>query len=486
MSISSALSNAYSGLTATSRAAEAVSNNVSNALTEGYSRQIVDPKAVTLAGNGAGVRLDGVVRAEDVVLTSARRRAEATMANASNISDGLGRLTGLLGEPGDETALASRVSAFENSLASAQSAPDSVALQQSVLIAAKSLAGSFNRISLETTRIRVDADAQISREVAVVNSSLKQIEGLNAEIRMFAQSGRSVAALEDQRQMLVDKVNSIIPIRQSKVDAGEIAIFTTGGEILLNGSAREIGFTPTAMMTPDMTLASGALSGLTVNGIPVAIGVDGGTLEGGSLAAHFQIRDTLAPELNQQVDALARDLVERFQDPTVDPTLAVGAAGLFTDDGAAFAVVDEVGLAGRLSVNGLVDPAVGGELWRIRDGIGAVTPGYSGDPTHLVRLSDALTALRPVTPNMGLSAPMSNVGFAEEITSFWASESTTQQDDVAFKVGRFEALRGEELNATGVDTDSELQNLLVIEQAYAANARVISVIDNLMNRLLEI
>ncbi len=486
MSISSALSNAYSGLTTTSRAAETVSNNVSNALTEGYSRQIVDPKAVVLAGNGAGVRLDGVTRAEDVVMTSARRRAEAAMANSADIASAMTRLASVLGQPGDEGALASRIVAFENSLSTAQSAPDSVALQQHILVSAKSLAASFARISMETTRVRVDADATIAREVATVNSSLKQIEGLNAEIRVFALSGRSVAALEDQRQMLVDKVNSIIPIRQSKVSEGEIALYTTGGEILLNGSARELGFTHTGMMTPEMTLASGALSGLTVNGKPVTIGEDGGPLEGGSLAANFKVRDTLAPEMYQQVDALARDLIERFQDPTVDPTLGVGDAGLFTDDGSAFAVIDEVGLARRLAVNTLVDPLVGGELWRIRDGLGAVTPGYSGDATHFVRMTDALNAIRPETPNMGLSAPMSNAGFAEEITSFWASESADRQGDLAYKVGQYDTLRGEELNATGVDTDREMQNLLVIEQAYAANARVISVIDGLMNTLLEI
>ena len=46
-------------------------------------------------------------------------------------------------------------------------------------------------------------------------------------------------------------------------------------------------------------------------------------------------------------------------------------------------------------------------------------------------------------------------------------------------------LRIEELHATGVDTDKEMQTLLVVEQAYAANARVISVLDGLMKKLLE-
>jgi flagellar hook-associated protein 1 len=37
-----------------------------------------------------------------------------------------------------------------------------------------------------------------------------------------------------------------------------------------------------------------------------------------------------------------------------------------------------------------------------------------------------------------------------------------------------------------VDTDAELQDLMLIEQHYAANARVMTVVDELMQRLLNI
>ena len=47
------------------------------------------------------------------------------------------------------------------------------------------------------------------------------------------------------------------------------------------------------------------------------------------------------------------------------------------------------------------------------------------------------------------------------------------------------ALRELELSK-GVDTDAELQDLMLIEQHYAANARVMTVVDELMQRLLNI
>jgi len=42
------------------------------------------------------------------------------------------------------------------------------------------------------------------------------------------------------------------------------------------------------------------------------------------------------------------------------------------------------------------------------------------------------------------------------------------------------------LSETGVDIDSQMQDLLAIEQAYAANARVIEIANQMMQKLMEI
>lgn len=485
MSISSALNNAYSGLSAMARSAETVSNNVSNAMTEGYSRQQVEYKAAVLGSQGSGVRIEGISRSEDILATQVRRRAAADYANISTRADAMARLAGALGEPGDPGALAVQHAAFEDALTMAISAPDSVALQQGILLSAKSVAATFNQISTEVNRVRIDADASIAKDVDTVNVSLKQIESLNAEIRMLSLSGRNVSALEDQRQIAVDRVNAIIPIRQTPTENGEIAIFSQGGEVLLNGPARTLEFTQTYLISPSMTLASGALSGLSINGKPIDVGASGRSIEGGSLSANFLIRDTIAPDFQTRLDALSVDLIERFQDPLVDTSLTAGDAGLFTDAGAAFNPINKIGVSGRITVNALVDPASGGSTWRLRDGLGALTQGISGESIQLIRMANALGDIRLAPASLGLSIAMSSTGFAEEITSYWASESGRSEEEKAYSQSVQSLLRTEELHATGVDTDKEMQSLLVIEQAYAANARVISVLDGLMKKLLE-
>ena len=74
---------------------------------------------------------------------------------------------------------------------------------------------------------------------------------------------------------------------------------------------------------------------------------------------------------------------------------------------------------------------------------------------------------------------------ASEIASFFAGRGARSDESRAYLVGRQATLSEQETHAVGVDTDGELQSLMLVEQTYAANARVLSVIDDLMKLLLE-
>lgn len=485
MSISAAISNAYSGLTSVSRMAETVSNNISNAMNENYARREVNTDQRVVAGVGMGVRVTSIDRAMDLLATSSRRAHGASYGHANTLSNATSRMAASLGVPGDAGALGSRMLSFENALRSAADNPASAPAREKVLAEAGGLTQSLKSISTQTMAVRMEADAQIATQVRSVNVALKKIEAVNNEIRLRQGSGNT-AALEDVRKKLIDEVSSIIPIKQISRQGGVIALYSEGGAALIDGQANELGFTATPTITPDMTLASGALSGLTLNGRPMSIGTGTGQLEGGTLAAAFNVRDVLTPEFNARIDAVARDLVERFQSPSTDPSLAPGDAGLFTDNGAAFAPVNELALAQRLEINAAVDPSQGGDLWRLRDGINAVVQGPAGDDTQLRRMVDAMDAQRTPSAATGLINLVSATELAEGVTALVAAQAARAEDTTAYNAGQFDILRESELAMTGVDTDYEMQQLLMIEQAYAANARVISTADQLMQTLLEI
>lgn len=484
MSLSTSLANALSGLTASSRAAGVISSNVANALTEGYARRELHLSSQSLGGTGAGVQVDGITRSVNVAVLADRRLADADAGNAGLRTGFLSRVETLLGNPEDAGSLAARIAGIEASLVQAASRPDSQARLQGVVDAANALTDHLGALTDDVQQARMDADAGIARQVATLNTSLTQIDRLNAEILAQRAAGRDATALMDQRQLLVDRVAEIVPVREVPRDRDQIALFTTGGAILLEGNPAVIGFTPAGVITADMTIGSGALSGLTINGMPVP-STDDGVLGGGTLGATLAIRDDLAPGAQRQLDALARDLIERFEAPGVDPTLTPGQPGLFTDAGAVLDPLLEEGLAGRLRLNALVDPAAGGQLWRLRDGLGAAAPGNVGDATRLTSLGAALSTGRVPSSGGFIGAARSASGLAADVLSGIASARQQAEFRESFSVSRQEALTELHL-ADGVDTDAEMQNLLLVEQAYSANARVIQVIDDLLQQLVRL
>lgn len=484
MSISGALNNALTGLTAASRAAEVVSSNLSNIMTDGYARRELSQSS-SVIGSAGGVQVNGVNRDVNQSLLSDRRFASSEYSNTETTANFLARMETLLGTPEDEYSLSSRIAVFESSLVAAASRPESTERLDEVVLRASSVAETINTISDGIQDMRRQVDTEIKDTVDRLNVSLEQVQDLNVRISAAQHQGKETASLEDLRQTVIDSIAEIIPVREVPRDRGAVALFTPGGAILVDSSAVELSFTASNVIMPHMTVDNGLLSGLEVNGRDVSTDNDRGPIAGGKLAALFEIRDEISTGAQAQIDAVARDLVERFEDPALDATRAPGDAGLFTDQGAAFVVADEIGLAGRLEINAAVDASAGGGSWRIRDGLGAVSAGPLGDASLLQGLSTTMSALRtPASGDFG-SAARSSSGLASSLLSSVGFDRQVMETQMTFASTQFNELKTMELQ-NGVDSDYEMQRLMLIEQAYAANARMIETVDELMQNLLRL
>lgn len=485
MSISGSLSSALSGLTAAARAAEIVSSNIANSMTEGYGRRELQTTSRTLGGSGQGVTITGVSRNVDPVVIGDRRLAQAGSGARDSMAAFLKRMETVLGTPDTASSLNSRIADFDAALLEASSRPESEARLGNVLTAAKALAAHLSTAGQDVQDARAAADDKIEAQVAQVNTALQRLAELNGQIRSNFATNRDASALLDQRQQIIDGVSKIIPMREVPRDFGQVALLTTGGAILLDGKPAVLGFTPVGMVVPGMTQATGALSGLTLNGKPVPTATAGGPVSGGTLGVEFAIRDETAPQIQTRLDAVARDLIERFADPALDATRPPGDAGLFTDQGTTFLSANEVGLAQRVKVNGLVDPSQGGLVSRLRDGLGAVTTGPVGNAVLLKGLQTALTALRAPASGGFSGGNRSLSTLAADMISGVATARVQAEEEASFASARLETLRGVELE-NGVDTDQEMQSLMLIEQAYAANAKVISMVGAMIDTLMEL
>jgi flagellar hook-associated protein 1 FlgK len=485
MSLNSSLSSALSGLSVASRRAAVVSSNIANAATPGYGRRVLQTAARTSGTHGYGVVATGVTRMVDMRIVGERRLADSGAAGTSTLASFYKALELKIGTPDEPQSLSGRVATLDQSFLEATSHPESEARLDQVASSAKALASTIKTVSDTIQDQRVAADTDISNQVQQLSDALNRVADLNSQIRDNSGAGSDPSALMDQRQQLIDSISSIVPLREYDRGNGQIALMTSGGQMLVDGGVAKIEFTPVGVISPAMTLQSGALGALMIDGRAVDAVGDTSPVAGGSLAALFKVRDVDGVAAQANVDAVARDLVERFQDPSVDATRAAGDPGLFTDGSAAFDPANEIGLAQRLQLNPAVDPDAGGQLWHLRDGLGATAPGASGNASLLNAWESALTADRsPVSGNFMTGAR----SFSELSGDFTSQISTSRlgaENDATYAQTQADTMKSMELE-NGVDTDQEMQDLLQIEQAYSANAKVMSTIDDMIKQLMDL
>lgn len=483
MSLSASLSSAFSGLAAMSRMTEVVASNIANANTPGFVRREGQLSSRGLDGAVSGVRVTDVRRDVDRALLADRRSSDAGAGAAGRLVDFRLSLQTAIGEITAQGSLTDRISRLEAALLTASGQPDSDAFLGSAVTAARQVAARIGDAARTVQQEREGADARIAEGIRALNSDLGRVADLNLRIRDLVTNGRDASALLDERQQVIDTIAERVPLREVERPGGEVALFAVGGAPLLDGRPSVLGFQATRQIDPDMSVGAGDLSGLTLNGAPVRMSGADGLLSGGTLSADFDIRDRLAPEAQARLDGLARDLVERFSGPAVDSTLAVGQAGLFTDAGTSFDPARATGLAQRLSVNAALDPAQGGALWRLRDGIGAAAPGPAGNSVTLSALADALSASRPTGSQAFATASRSFAVLGADYVSMVSTDRVEAETEAAARSARQGTLRDLEMQG-GVDTDREMQDLLAIEKAYGANAKVVQTVDELIRLLL--
>lgn len=480
MSFTNALSIANTGLAAAQSRARTIAENIANANTEGYGRRVTILEERQVGQFGAGVRVVSTDRADAGFLTADRLRLSADNTYAAERSRVGAQLVGIIGEPGVENGLFGAYARFENALRDAAATPESSILQRAAIDEARNITLEFKSITAAADSIRTSADNAIALAVDDVNAALKQLERLNA-----VPQSRVTPAVQDERQRLIDRVNDVIPVSVQKHDGG-VRLITEGGVTLLSNHAHTVEFSGAGNVGRTQSLGA-PLSGLTVDNIDITPGSGANQrVLGGQIAALFEVRDTIVPAFQDQVDGLATDLIQRFSADAVDPSKTAGVAGLFTNGTTTPPVGVTAGVAAQISLNSAIDPQAGGLSFRLRDGLGATAEGPAGNGDQLNRLIGALTNAGAAPAGLAIPGQKGAVDFVAEVASRTTFDSRLSEEAALFASTRFDIAADAELSVIGVDTDQELQQLLLIEQAYAANARVIEAVGDLLDELLRI
>ena len=142
------------------------------------------------------------------------------------------------------------------------------------------------------------------------------------------------------------------------------------------------------------------------------------------------------------------------------------------------------GLAGRIAVNTAVRSEAGGAAWRMRDGIGATVQGPASDGRRVAAFVDLLSADVSYDPAAGLGERRTIGDFAAGLVSAQKhlhNDALAKSESLA--AGR-DSIQTSRQSVQGVNVDDELQQLMLIEQSYAANATVMKTLGEMMDTLL--
>lgn len=313
MSLDIARSIAFSGLSATSVQISVTSSNISNADTTGYIRKAANQSSSVTNGVGTGVTVTGITSTVDKLLLKSLISATSDLGAADTTNTYLTSLEKLYGSTSSTddsstgTSLANSIASLESALSSLASTPSSASLQSNVVSALDDIASQLRETSSGIQKLRSDADKDIASSIGDVNTDLQQIADLNAQIKQTAAAGQSTADLEDQRNTALQDLASKMNISYFTASNGDLQIYTTSGQTLVDSSAHTISYTAAANVTASTTDTAGSsssgFSAITVNGVDITSQISGGDI--GSL---ITLRDKTLPAAQLQLDQLAQQL----------------------------------------------------------------------------------------------------------------------------------------------------------------------------------
>ncbi|HET6220614.1 MAG TPA: flagellar basal body rod C-terminal domain-containing protein, partial [Dongiaceae bacterium] len=314
----------------------------------------------------------------------------------------------------------------------------------------------------------------------------------NKQIALHGNAGQDTTELEDQRDAQLDKLSDEMGITYFTRGQNDLVVMTEGGTTLVDGTTvHPLSFTRVSQIVPELTYnpGVGGLSGITVDGQDIAPGSGyAGAIRSGRLAGLFELRDQTMPQAQAQIDELASALADGFQ--RVDSTVtAAGMTGLFTDGGLAHDRTDPTqvtGLAARIAVNSLVVPEQGGNVWRIRTGMNATAPGDPGNQTQVRAFQALFDESIAFDPSAGLSSNATIGDYATQFVGFQGNQRAALDDLARYQSTISQTLDTQRLDVEGVNVDDEMQKMLLIEQSYAASAKVIEAVRDMLDKLLEI
>jgi len=477
------LNTAVKGLSAQQTALSTTSHNISNANTEGFSRQRVELKADNsydyqgVGQLGTGVKIESVVRIVDEFVDYQIRNESSALGQYTAKNDVLSQLEAVFNEP-SETGVSYAMGEMFNAWQALGDNPESMSAKSVVVESAKTFVDTLGQTASQMDELKVDTIAALEKNVFDINSIADQLKTLNDQIFNISVKGQSPNDLLDQRDLLMKQLNGLADCTES-IDKWGRASMTLGGKDIT---------------AQDAAFKLSTVSGKADNGdgtwtVSVAVGGDSSDLKQVTMTAgeaasfsdgspvYYEEGAPLAPagiasgEIGGKLEALKEIEARIAELDSFARSLADEVNKLHNPDGDGADFFSYEGTESALNLR--VNPDIQEDESLVVTGYSESSPATDG--------SRALEIAKLRDKNIGgstLQSDYSGIVTKVGISAQKAANMVSNQEAVMAQ------LTNRRESISGVSIDEEVTNMIQFQRSFEANSRVISTLSEMLDTLI--
>lgn len=241
---------ALSGIYSTQRLMGQVSHNISNAMTPGYARQVIDIQAYkpqVLPGTkgtvGTGVDVISARQIRDSYLDY-KFRSETAMTKTWEARDSvLTEVQDIFNEPSD-SSISQLLDNFYESLQTLKGNAENLTARTLVRENIIAISEATGRISDSLKSLQSDLNFQFKGAVGEVNDIAQQIAEMNRSIFKAELAGGDANDMRDQRNLLVDRLSEFVNVEYYEDSNNRFYVLVGGQQLVAHYRADSFELVP--------------------------------------------------------------------------------------------------------------------------------------------------------------------------------------------------------------------------------------------------
>ncbi|HWE49112.1 MAG TPA: flagellar hook-associated protein FlgK [Bryobacteraceae bacterium] len=444
----SALHSAAGALNIFSQALGVDQQNVANASTPGYAAQTATIVAAGISGV-SGADFLQVTSNSNRFADAAVQAASSQASQSQTTAQQLGPVNQLFDITGTSGILAA-LQQFSTAFSTLSVTPNDPAAGATAISAARGVASAFNQVAASLTNQKTQLNSAIQSTTDQINSLANQIRKLNVAATASSQANPGVdTALRNS----LDQLSSLVDITVTKDANGSVSVLA-GGQLplVIGDQSYQLSVDPSQAAGSQVTSSAGGNSP----------GAFSGQL-GGLLQSSAAINAIYGPGNSGSLNTLAGGFASLVNNLLTSGTNAAGNPGapIFTYDAA-----NPAGSAGTLAI----DPTVtADQLGLATTGAGAQSNGIANQLAGLAGSTAAASQIGGQSAEGLFASIAASVG--QQLSDATTASSTDQTSLTSAQTNRQQQI--------GTSLDQEAINITTNQRAYAANAQVVTILNQL-------